>query len=131
MTRVGSRIQELLKTLEAIDDRFSEQAPPLSFPSSDITERVATLEAKVGPLPLSVAGFYRYVGAVVLIGGHPGAGARVIYLKEPCADAAYHGDSSGITFLSYLRNSLSHAGFPGFGQRLPEVLKDLCGPVDF
>lgn len=189
MLRVRRRVEEIASALKAAGYRFSEKAEPWTAPKKSVGAALKKLEKKVGSLPLSLASFYRHVGSVVLIGGHPdwpkttveqltagekmnvysdalvvwpldsvlddaadfgssgrfpvsvwpdpmgkagySAGGCVVYVKDPCADAPVSGDPAGRTFLQYLRNSIAHGGFPGFGDSPPELLRPLCRLANF
>jgi len=81
MTRVRANVEAVIAGLKIHGFRFGvypdgEPVPgyagPLVPPAADVDSRIAELESLVnGPIPLSLAGFWRYVGAVALVGAHP------------------------------------------------------------
>jgi hypothetical protein len=81
MTRVRESIEAVIQGLTIHGFRFGVYpdggpvpgySAPLLPPASDVDEQIARLESLVnGPIPLSLAGFWRYVGKVRLVGSHP------------------------------------------------------------
>jgi hypothetical protein len=54
-------------------DLLEENAPPSGFagPRSDVQRQLAKLDARVGPLPLSLRAWYEHIGAVNFVGMYP------------------------------------------------------------
>jgi hypothetical protein len=80
MRRVRANIELLVARLEAIGYHFgiypdgalpAYRPDPYTPPLPDIQRRLAHLESLVGPIPLSIGGFWQHVGSVDLIGTHP------------------------------------------------------------
>jgi hypothetical protein len=81
MTRVRHNIQRLIGGLERHGFEFGrypdgEEVPgydaPLVPPPANADELIREIERlAAGPVPLSLAGFWRYVGSVNLVGSHP------------------------------------------------------------
>jgi len=71
MERVNENIRTLVERLTTLGYRFSSRAPHQP-PGKKTGKQLQTLERLVGPLPLSLRAFYDVVGAVDLLGRHPG-----------------------------------------------------------
>jgi hypothetical protein len=81
MRRVNRNCERIVSRLRASGYRFGMYPDgssgyysegPLLPPSKSLHADVAALEARVGPLPLSLAAFWENVGSVDLVGMHPG-----------------------------------------------------------
>jgi hypothetical protein len=80
MRRVRHNIELLVPRLEAIGYHFgiypdgthpAYHPGPFTPPLPNIQHRITALEALVGPIPLSIRGFWEQVGSVDFIGYHP------------------------------------------------------------
>jgi hypothetical protein len=80
MRRVRSNIGLLIARLETVNYRFgiypdgilpAYRPGPYTPSLPDIQQRVTNLELLVGPIPLSIRGFWEHVGSIDLIGTHP------------------------------------------------------------
>ena len=76
MTRVRSNIETLVAELPTLGWDFGQpgtvrHAAPLALPEPDVRDSLDALEARVGPLPLSLRAWYEVVGDVNLCGMNP------------------------------------------------------------
>src|SRR5512144_2634967 len=69
--RLPSRLHGLVTHLRSLGYKFDSPEDVLPGPSPDIEQKLQRLEALIGPVPASLAEFYRTVGSVNLVGSHP------------------------------------------------------------
>lgn len=70
MQRARRNVERLIEMLPTIGYQFTE-AELLVPPSPHVIGELATLEARIGAMPLSLRAWYEEVGEVVLVGTHP------------------------------------------------------------
>ena len=96
MRRVGRNCSRLVSRLTALGYRFGiypdgshgyYSMGPLVAPDRDLHSDLSTLEAAVGPVPLSLVAFWKEVGSVDLVGMHPGwpTGLDPLVVDPPAA----------------------------------------------
>jgi len=71
MRRCRTNVERLSERLLAVGYEFKNPDQALVSPSEKVFEQIADLEARVGPLPLSVCAWYEIVGSVDFTGSHP------------------------------------------------------------
>ena len=71
MQGLASRLRGLVTCLRELGYEFDRPNAVLPGPSGTVRQQIERLQALVGPIPLSLAEFYRIVGAVDLTGAHP------------------------------------------------------------
>ena len=71
MRRCRTNVERLSERLLAVGYEFKNPDQALVSPSEKVLEQIADLEARVGPLPLSVCAWYEIVGSVDFTGSHP------------------------------------------------------------
>jgi hypothetical protein len=72
MSRVRANMETLIQRLSAYGYLFDDRpVPRWKEPGPDVAERIAALEALVGPVPLSVRACYETIGAINFLGHHP------------------------------------------------------------
>ncbi len=72
---------ERLRTIvrELVAQGYAFEAEPLGAPAEDYDAKLATLEARIGPVPAAIAAFWRRIGSVDLRGDHPAWQCRSWY----------------------------------------------------
>jgi hypothetical protein len=70
MSRARQNVEQIAAKLQAMDYEFVEPDEMHVPPTSDVLDRIAEIEAKVGPMPLSLAAWLELVGSVDFRGRH-------------------------------------------------------------
>jgi len=71
MRRARANLETIHARLLSSGYVFEKPESALTRPAADVLERIAEVEAEVGPLPLSLCAWYEVVGSVNFIGTHP------------------------------------------------------------
>ncbi len=144
MRRVRGNCERIVARLQALGCTFGvypdgspvPYAPgPVSGPTYPSRAHQATLEAAVGPIPLSLAAFWEQVGAVDLIGMYPGwpkmLDPLVVYPPEGCVSELDEMDiiqeTYGFFEASLAPDDLTKDNVSGgspYGLRLPDPSAD-------
>lgn len=70
MRRCRQNVERLVERLRAIGYAFKEPDAAITPPGPDVLDRIAEIEARVGPMPLALCAWYEIVGRVNLVGSH-------------------------------------------------------------
>jgi hypothetical protein len=71
MRRCRENVERLAERLRALGYLFGSPGEAFVPPEADVLERIAEIEDRVGPIPLSLCAWYEIVGSVDFTGSHP------------------------------------------------------------